>query len=498
MSVAALVQLLTGRMRRVGVLFGTAVVMMMNQGFSVEAVKAGFAPLEKRGKYAWEHVANGDKLGELHPEVTRLLSHVGTDRTELSYLPTARKFLEKLWSQGITEVDADDLDRHLMKEFDYMCYKERAGASKGNTLFDALIGCLPELNGSFPRSNRCLKAWRKIRPPGERGPMPLEAAVYGAARLLKRGRIYEGWIILLSVDCHLRGQDWTNLCGTDIRSDSRCCALMFGVGARGKEVKGGVNQGVVIHRGWIADGLIALRDMYPLMTQTFPITQKEMLKLWKKVWKKEGIEEDSLHRMRHTGAAEDVARGLRDLEGTRRRGRWKHISSVQRYTKTFLLAAERERFGAQIIGEGERFLRDPRKAVIQAIKAGPGAQSAEGKAIIEAMKKEGLPDYEEGLMTKSKAGIMEDGTAVRHRDPCLDTDDETIYGGDTDGEMSDDEEEEVKEKQDKAVTFNDQASVTEFEVDESSDGGEGRRLRTRKQSRRRRRQTALSGQVATG
>ena len=64
----------------------------------------------------------------------------------------------------------------LMREFDKMCYKECAGSSRGNVLFEATIGCFPEMNGSFPRSNRCLKGWAKVRPAGERGPLPLEAA----------------------------------------------------------------------------------------------------------------------------------------------------------------------------------------------------------------------------------------------------------------------------------------------------------------------------------
>ena len=37
-----------------------------------------------------------------------------------------------------------------------------------------------------------------------------------------------------------------------------------------KEVKGGVNQGVVVARGWIADGLVALRDLVDgALNQTF-------------------------------------------------------------------------------------------------------------------------------------------------------------------------------------------------------------------------------------
>ena len=81
----------------------------------------GFQPLVNRGQFAWRNVAAGDNLGELHPEVSRLLAHVGADRTELSYLRTAKAWLQYLWDQG--EVSTEDLDRLMMKEFDRMCYK---------------------------------------------------------------------------------------------------------------------------------------------------------------------------------------------------------------------------------------------------------------------------------------------------------------------------------------------------------------------------------------
>ena len=85
----------------------------------------------------------------------------------------------KLAAEGVEYVDTDDLDRYMMREFDDLCYRQQAGSSRRNLLFDAMIGCFPEMNGSFPRANRCLEAWRKVRTPGERGPMPLEAVMFG-------------------------------------------------------------------------------------------------------------------------------------------------------------------------------------------------------------------------------------------------------------------------------------------------------------------------------
>lgn len=256
-------------------------------GLGMESVKMGFVPLENRGRLAWERVAQGDRLGEAHPEVTRLLSHAAADKTEKVYIKAALDWLEGLLARGIEETDQDGLDRMLMREFDKQCYENMAGAHKGNTLFDAMIGCFPKMNGSFPRSNRCLKGWRKVRPPGERGPLPLEAAWYGAIKLMERGYIYPAWVVFLSVDRYLRGQDWKNLASCDVVSDSSSVALMLGVSTRGKEVEGGTNQGFVIGRGWIADGTLALRELTGIMGPIFPLTQSIMRNVWSAMWARE-------------------------------------------------------------------------------------------------------------------------------------------------------------------------------------------------------------------
>ena len=113
----------------------------------------------------------------------------------------------------------------------------------------------------------------------------------------------------------------------------------------------------------------------------------------------------SIHKWRHTGAAEDIARGIRTQEGVRVRGRWRHISSTQRYTKTHLLVAERELYGDEIINRGMMFLEDPRKAIICAIESGPGKRTREGKAIIRAMKNPKIPDSQENV----RVGVDPDG-----------------------------------------------------------------------------------------
>ena len=70
-------------------------------------------------------------------------------------------------------------------------------------------------------------------------------------------------------------------------------------------------------------------------------------KVWNEAKAAEGL--DWLgppHDLRHGGAARDVERKTRELEQVRRRGRWRVLSSVQRYTKTWFLVRERARLTA--------------------------------------------------------------------------------------------------------------------------------------------------------
>ena len=43
-------------------------------------------PMKNRGASAWTNVQGVDTLGRQHPQVSRLLSHAGADKTELAYI----------------------------------------------------------------------------------------------------------------------------------------------------------------------------------------------------------------------------------------------------------------------------------------------------------------------------------------------------------------------------------------------------------------------------
>lgn len=106
----------------------------------------------------------------------------------------------------------------------------------------------------------------------------------------------------------------------------------------------------------------------------------------------------SVHELRHCGASEGTARGRRDSEGVRRRGRWRHVTSVDRYTKVNLLVAARQSCGDSIIKKGEEIAANPRMHVLNAIRKGPGIDRAEGQAIVKELTRSGtMPDAVESV-----------------------------------------------------------------------------------------------------
>ena len=156
------------------------------------------------------------------------------------------------------------------------------------------------------------------------------------------------------------------------RQGRTCVALFFGVPDRGETVKTSLqlpNQGVTIDADWIASIFRMWLKRVPEGNKVFSISKQQVVHRVRKAVAALDLEEDDsiLHRLRHTGAANDVAESSlsrvpesvkpdasgahfeearrrgnvpRSLEEARRRGRWLHMSSLQRYTKTAHLVAK--------------------------------------------------------------------------------------------------------------------------------------------------------------
>jgi hypothetical protein len=307
--------------------------------------------------------------------------------------------LEKQIEAGIDRISFDELDRMLMRHMDDLCYSKKLGKSKGNTVFYGMLAACPELGGMFPRTVRALRAWSTIAPGGEGGPMPEEIVWVAVKRFLQLGLVWEAIITAASGDGYLRSMDWAQLSGFDVMVAPESVALSFGIAERGCESKTGTNQGVVICRGWVAEAMRALKKLVHPHSSFFPVTQSRYRSQWQKLWDREGHPEmRAVHDLRHTAAAEDLARGRRDLVGIQRRGRWKSITSCERYTKTHLIVKRRAEFGAHLIDEGLQFAKDPRAAIVQEILGGPARDTEEGRALVRAYTKgDRIPDTGENM-----------------------------------------------------------------------------------------------------
>ena len=203
-------------------------------------------PQKKRGALAWEN-AKKESGNPWDLDVFRLLVHSVDDATGLKvYAPEVRLFLQLLVKNGIRRLSLDDLDRHLAQRLGALCYRENAGSHRGANLVFGVLWAFPEMKGHLPRSIRSIVSWRKMLPGGEGAPLPEEAVMFAIKKALEAGSLEYAVVIGISYDCYLRSQDWSDLRCSDICSDGRSVALLFGVQQRGEKSKNGTNQGEVL------------------------------------------------------------------------------------------------------------------------------------------------------------------------------------------------------------------------------------------------------------
>ena len=80
-----------------------------------------------------------------------------------------------------------------------------------------------------------------------------------------------------------------------------------------------------------------------------------------------------------------MARGRASLEQVRRRGRWKALSSVQRYSKTFALTQFRARMPQKVLEVGARATGDLAAEILRAISSRTNYSKAQ-KQLVDGIK----------------------------------------------------------------------------------------------------------------
>ena len=140
------------------------------------------------------------------------------------------------------------------------------------------------------------------------------------------------------------------------------------VADRGESVKTSnalPHQGVTIDSEWITELFHQWLQRVKPGGKVFSISKQQVEHRVRKAMFALGLDEEDaiLHRLRHTAAANDVADGVRTLEEARRRGRWLHLSSLQRYTKTAHLLACLSKLPQEARRYGESFMGSPRSYI---------------------------------------------------------------------------------------------------------------------------------------
>lgn len=89
-----------------------------------------------------------------------------------------------------------------------MCYSHKKVLAAGALLVAGLGHFFPQARGALPISTRTLRAWGRVRPPEEGGPLSLESIGAVVLALIAAGHTVEAFLVLWSDDCYLREQDW--------------------------------------------------------------------------------------------------------------------------------------------------------------------------------------------------------------------------------------------------------------------------------------------------
>ena len=137
---------------------------------------------------------------------------------------------------------------------------------------------------------------------------------------------------------------------------------IFGVTARGESSKTSTtssNQSVIIDRPWVARMFLELARKRPPNAPIISVSRETVARTVKKACDLLGIECPVLHKLRHTGPANDTLRGSKSLEQIRRRGRWASLKSVELYSKTAHIVADLAHLDPEVRRLGDEFLASP-------------------------------------------------------------------------------------------------------------------------------------------
>ena len=281
------------------------------------------------------------------------------------YIPAVKDFLSYVHSRNLSFNSDEDIDRALTIFLEKGLYEQLFAFDRANAVFFGLLAIFPELGRKLPTAHRAWKAWERQNLGGEGAPIPEQAVELVAHWFAQSDRHDLDLLVRLIFDCYLRSSDWEKLRKEDIYRSGETVAIILGVSERGEKAKTGPNQGVIVDCPLIAEALWSKAQALQPGAVLFSTSPEAFRQQWTRAKAATGLSWiGPPHDLRHGGASRDVEAGTRSLEQVRRRGRWKILDSVQRYTKTWLLVRERGRLTPQQIVQAEELQQERPSRII--------------------------------------------------------------------------------------------------------------------------------------
>ena len=287
--------------------------------------------------------------------VNRLVLHGAQDDTMRRYIIRVIEFLKWAKLRGARFDTATEIDMWLADYMEEAFYARSKPLDFGSSTFFGFLAFFPEYKMKLDRAHRAFHSWRALQVQNEGFAIPEEAVMLIVKHFEDHGHAEAALITETSMDVYFRTHEWSQLRAEDIYYDGNLVGLQLGVSARGERVKTGHDQGVVLDSPYLRDKFAMIKKSKHASQPVFQISTDSFKKLWEKA--KTDLKLSWIgpeHGLRHAGAARDIELSVRTLEQVRRRGRWKSLESVQRYTKTWLLIKARSQMTACQIAEGRQ------------------------------------------------------------------------------------------------------------------------------------------------
>ena len=282
---------------------------------------------------------------------TFLETHAVGDATRLNYHMILASFSVFAGMLGLditaprcVPAVGDLLDQVAAEWCDQEFFEGHPG-SRGTTLWAALADRWPEVGRwgriSLPRFHRARLAWKKLAPGRTRDPLPLLHLALVVTDLIRRRLSEVGVLLLLMFTAYLRPSEALSLKAADVIPPSSACKF-FSVMLHPEEglvasKTGQFYDGVVLDSPefpWLGPLLASMsRRRQSASAALFNIGYRELLKKFQTSMHNCQIPDPSLYRIRHGGASNDRAKGLRTISSVKRRGRWVTDAAMKRYEK---------------------------------------------------------------------------------------------------------------------------------------------------------------------